>query len=104
MQDSGFKIRRIGDANEWREVVPVILVERNAGRAADKLLRRESLCLAAWRRRRFEEISKSRNAEQVAILRLNRQAVGNGWHTHVVPAHAIAQRKVALQTPLVLRK
>src|ERR1041384_7799602 len=96
------KTRRICNPNGRGKVVPVVLVQADSGFAAHKLLSRETLRLAAGGRGWLEEISKARDSIDVAVLRLDREAVRNGWHTHVVPAHTIGQRKVTLHTPLVL--
>src|ERR1051326_2307935 len=98
------KTRRICNPYGRSKVVPVILVKRDAGFAADKLLRCHTGGLAAWCGGWLEEISESRNTVQVTVFRLDRQAIRDGGNTHVVPAYAIAQRKIAFHAPLVLHE
>ena len=102
VERSGLKAGRVGKANERCEVVPIIPVKPDAGFAADELLCSKALCLSAGSCGGLEEITKSRYAVQITIFRLDGQPIRNGRNTHIVPAHAIVQRKVTLHPPLVL--
>src|SRR6266568_2474106 len=102
VERSRLKAGRVGKTNERCKVVPVILIKADPGLAADELLCSKALCLATGSCSVFEEIAESRYAIQIRIFRLDRQPVRNGWNTHIVPAHAIVQRKVTFHTPLVL--
>src|SRR6476620_6556930 len=103
VEQTRLKAGRVGKTQERREVVPIILVKANAGIATDEVQGCTRRRLTTRSRRRFKEIACTRDAPyRIKIRWLNGQTIWNGRNAHVVPTHAITQRKVTLHTPLVL--
>src|SRR6185369_2372555 len=97
------EIRRIGNTEEWGEVVPVILEKRYSRVAAHELLSSNRSGYSGGSRR-MEKISKSRYPEKIAVFGLDRKTVWNSRYAHPIPSDAITQSKVTLHPPLVLCK
>src|SRR4029453_15350107 len=75
--NAALEVRRQGKSNKGSKVIPVLIVKRDTGIAADKVQASDGVYLASGRGRRGKEISESRDTVHVLIIWLDRQAISN---------------------------
>src|SRR5262249_57177390 len=94
VQRAALELRRPGEADERRKVVPILIVERVRSFPTNEIERSGRIALL---RAGVEQIPRSGNAEHVSeVGELDAESIGQARHTLILISRAEVERKVAL--------